>query len=314
MAMESAFTWIDGKLIPSGDATIHFLTPALHYGMSVFEGIRCYDTDEGPAVFRLHEHMVRLFGSAAVMGWRDLPFSREQLTDACLETIRANEFRECYIRPLIGLVGGGWNMDLDAGQPYTGIAVWEWKAYLGAEAAEKGVRANVSSFTRHHPNVMMTKAKVAGNYPNSILAKTESMRNGFDEAIMLDPNGQVAEATAQNIFIVSGNRVLTPPGVAVLQGITRDTIMVLAREMGYDVAEQPIARDHLYMADEVFVTGTAAEVVGIREIDYRKIGAGEVGPATRALQQAYHGAVRGKHPLSRQWLTYAYTQVTAGAR
>ncbi|WNG38851.1 branched-chain amino acid transaminase [Archangium violaceum] len=302
--MDCKYIWMNGKLMAAGEAQMNFLTPATHYGMAVFEGIRSYRTAKGPAIFRLREHIERLHRSAAILGWRELPFSVGQLIEASIETVRANGHEECYIRPLIYLGSGGWNLNIDSGQAHVGIAVWPWNAYLGAQAAEKGVRANVSSFTRHHPNVVMTKSKVAGNYPNSVLAKTESVRLGFDEAIMLDTQGMVAECTGENIFIVRGNRVMTPPEGQILEGITRDTVMILAREMGLEVSAQPISRDQLYTADEVFVTGTAAEVIGLREIDFRTIGNGRTGPITQKLQQAYHAAVRGELPRAAEWLTY----------
>jgi branched-chain amino acid aminotransferase len=302
--MECKFIWMNGKLLPGHEVQFPFLTPGMHYGMAVFEGIRCYRAVKGPAIFRLREHIERLNRSAMVMGWRELPFTVGQLMEACVETVQANGFEECYLRPLLHLAGGGWNLNLDGGQAHVGIAVWPWNAYLGPDAAERGVRANVSSFTRHHPNVGMTKAKVAGNYPNSFLAKTESVRLGFDEAIMLDAQGLVAECTGANLFIVRGNRLLTPPDAQVLEGITRETVMTLAREMGLEVSAQPLSRDQLYLADEVFVTGTAAEVAALREIDFRPIGIGRTGPITRKLQQAYHAAVRGEGPHAAEWLTY----------
>ena len=295
--------WLNGKLVAAADAKLDFLTPALHYGVGVFEGIRCYRTPRGPAVFRLREHMARLLSSARVLGWRELPYGVPELTEACLETIRASGYDECYVRPLIWLAEGGWNLTMDGGRPYFGIAVWEWKAYLGPEAIENGVRANISSFTRHHPNVMMTKAKITGNYPNSVLAKTESLRLGFEEAIMLDAQGLVAECTGENIFLVKDGMLLTPPDASVLEGLTRDSIIQLARELGHEVVKQPISRDQLYGADEVFVCGTAAEVVALREIDFRMIGTGRMGPVTRALQTAYLAAARGQRPGFERWLT-----------
>jgi branched-chain amino acid aminotransferase len=296
--------WLNGKLVPAAEAQIDFLTPGLHYGMGVFEGIRCYHTPRGPAVFRLPEHMARLLNSARVLGWRQLPYGVPELVEACVETIRASGHDECYVRPLIWLAEGGWNLTVDGGKAHVGIAVWEWKQYLGAEAAALGVRANVSSFTRHQPNVTMTKAKVSGNYANSVLAKTESLRLGFDEAILLDPQGMVAECTGENVFAVRRGKVVTPPPGAILEGITRDSILTLGRDLGYEMVEQPISRDQLYIADEVFVTGTAAEVIGLREIDFRAIGSGRGTPVTRSLQQAYHAAVRGEHARSAGWLTY----------
>jgi len=295
--------WLNGRLVAPSEARLDFLTPALHYGIAAFEGIRCYRTARGPAIFRLQDHLERLLHSALVLGWRELPFDLAQLAQGCKEVVEASGFGECYIRPLIWLAEGGWNLTVDAGKAHAGIAVWEWKAYLGAAAQEQGVRANISTFTRHHPNVMMTKAKISGNYPNSVLAKTESLRLGFDEAIMLDAQGMVAECTGENIFVVRKGRLITPPPGAILEGITRDSIMTLARDLGYPVIEQPISRDQLYVSDEVFVTGTAAEVIGLREIDFRAIGSGTA-PVTRRLQREYHAAVRGEHSRSAEWLTF----------
>jgi branched-chain amino acid aminotransferase len=272
--------------------------------VGVFEGIRSYDTQRGQAVFRLREHVERLARSAKVMGFRTLPYNVDELVEAVRLTVVANEFAECYIRPLIYLVEGGWNLVVDAGEPSVGIAVWEWTNYLGAEALEKGIRANVTSFTRHHPNVMMTKAKITGNYANSVLAKTESVRLGFDEAIMLDPQGNVSECTGENLFIVREGVIYTPPTTTILEGITRATLITLAGDLGYRVVETGISRDQLYTADEVFVSGTAAECIALREIDFREIGNGATGPVTKAVQQAYHAAVRGEHPRSNEWLDY----------
>jgi branched-chain amino acid aminotransferase len=265
-------------------------------------------------VFRLKEHTERLVNSAKVIGFRDLPYSAEELVDAIKLTISANSFDACYIRPLIYLAEGGWNLTVDAGKPSVGIAVWQWNNYLGAEALEAGIRANVSSFTRHHPNVMMTKAKITGNYSNSVLAKTESVRLGFDEAILLDPQGYVAECTGENLFVVRGGRIYTPPTVDILEGITRDALITLARDLGYEVVEQPISRDQLYIADEVYVCGTAAEVIALREIDFRVIGAGRMGPVTRAVQHAFRDAIHGQHPRSAEWLDYVNTSVAVPMR
>ncbi|MGH9314330.1 MAG: branched-chain amino acid transaminase [Vicinamibacterales bacterium] len=296
--------WLNGRLVPAAEATLSFLTPGLHYGIAVFEGLRAYATSRGPAIFRLDDHMQRLVDSAHVLGFRDLPYTSEELAEAARGTVRESGLGACYIRPLIYLAEGGWNLTVDGGRPHVGIAVWPWKDYLGAEAIERGVRANVSSFTRLHPNVNMTKAKIAGNYANSVLAKTESVRLGFEETIMLDPQGYVAECSGENLFLVRNGDVATPPPGAVLEGITRDTVIRLAADLGYEVSEQLISRDALYTADEVFVTGTAAEVIGLREIDFRTIGAGRTGPVTRALQQAYRALVTGDHPRSVEWLDY----------
>ena len=309
MGMESKYVWMNGELVEFEKATLHFLTPALHYGVGVFEGIRCYATARGPAVFRLKEHAERLVASAKVLGFRELPYTAEELADAIKLTVSANGFSECYVRPLIYLAEGGWNLTVDTGKASVGIAVWEWKNYLGEEALANGIRANIASFTRHHPNVMMTKAKISGNYANSVLAKTESVRLGFEEAIMLDPQGYVAECTGENLFIVRGEKIYTPPTATLLEGITRDSILTLAGDFGYSVTEQPLARDQLYIADEVFVCGTAAECIGLREIDFRTIGSGKTGPVTRAIQQAYHSAIRGQHARSAEWLDYVNTVV-----
>ena len=304
MSMQSKYLWMNGGLVEYEKATLHFLTPVAHYGAGVFEGIRCYATVRGPAVFRLREHIERLQNSALVFGFKGLPYTLEQMVSAVKETVKANGFSECYIRPLIYLTDGGWNLNVDTGKAGVGIAVWEWNHYLGEEALEKGVRANISSFTRHHPNVMLTKAKIVGNYANSILAKTESVRLGFDEAILLDPQGYVAECTGENIFMVRNGVIYTPSTMAILEGITRDSLIKLAGDLGYSVVEQAISRDQLYLADEVFVSGTAAECIGLREIDFRIIGSGKSGPVTKALQRAYHAAIHGDHPRSAEWLDY----------
>ena len=314
MGMESKYIWMNGELVEFEKATIHFLTPALHYGVGVFEGIRCYATERGPAVFRLKEHAERLVNSAKVLGFRTLPYTAAELAEAIRLTVSANGFDECYIRPLIYLADGGWNLTVDAGKASVGIAVWEWKNYLGQEALENGIRANIASFTRHHPNVTMTKAKVTGNYANSVLAKTESVRLGFEEAIMLDPQGYVAECTGENLFLVRGGKIYTPLTAPVLEGITRDALVTLARDLGYEVIEQPLARDQLYVADEVFVCGTAAECIALREIDFRVIGAGKMGPVTRAVQQAFHAAIRGQHPRSAEWLDCVNTPASVPVR
>jgi branched-chain amino acid aminotransferase len=302
MAMESRFTWLNGELIPSEKANVPFLTAALHYGIAAFEGIRCYATPAGPAVFRLPEHAQRLVGSSRTFGF-ELKWSAEEIARACVETVAANGFRECYIRPLVYVSQGGFNLSLVGAGVSLGIAVWEWNAYLGQAALDNGVRANVSSFTRHHPNVMMTKAKISGNYANSVLARTESMKLGFDEAIMLDPAGYVAECTGENLFLVRNGQIVTPQKGAILEGITRDSIVTIAHDLGYEITETVISRDQLYMADELFVCGTAAEVIALREVDFRTIGAGTMGPITRKIQQAYHAAVRGEKPAYARWLT-----------
>jgi branched-chain amino acid aminotransferase len=311
MGMESKYIWKNGELVEFEKATVHMLTAALHYGAAVFEGIRAYQTDKGPAVFRLREHAERLIESAEIFGFRNLPYTGDDITQAVKDTVKANGFSECYIRPLLYLTGGAWNLNIDAGRPEVMIAVWEWKNYLGEEALAKGIRANISSYTRHHPNVAMTKAKIAGNYVNSILAKTESERLGFQEAIMLDPQGYVGECTGENLFMVRKGKIFTPSTAPVLEGITRHSIYTIATDLGYEVVEQPISRDQLYNADEVFVCGTAAECIGLSEIDFRKIGDGTTGAITRAIQNVYHEAIRGKVAKYEDWCEYVEETVKA---
>ncbi len=299
------YIWIDDSLRPASEGVVPFLSAGMQFGFSVFEGIRCYSTDQGPAVFRMNEHVERLIDSAHIVGFRELPVTAEQVKTAINQTIAANEFSACYIRPMIYL-DGAMMMTVESGQPRFVVAVWEWKNFLGAEAKERGIRANIASFTRLHPNIMMTKAKVSGNYVSSILAKTESHRAGFDEAIMLGPDGYVAECTGENLFLVRDNVrnkiISTTPRAGILEGVTRDTLITLAGDLGYSVVEEPISRDQLYIADEVFVCGTAAEVVALREIDFRTIGEGKTGPVTRALQQEFDKLVNGRHVRSAAWL------------
>jgi branched-chain amino acid aminotransferase len=299
------YIWIDDSLRPASEGVVPFLSAGMQFGFSVFEGMRCYSTDNGPAVFRMNEHVKRLLDSAHIIGFRELPVTAEQVKSAINETIAANEFSACYIRPMIYL-DGAMMMTVEAGQPRFVVAVWEWGNFLGDEARERGIRANVASFTRPHPNIMMTKAKVSGNYVSSILAKTESKRAGFDEAIMLGPDGYVAECTGENLFVVrnkDGNKIIyTTPAAGILEGITRDSLITLARDLGYSVVEEPISRDQLYIADEVFVCGTAAEVVALREIDFRTIGDGKAGPVTRVMQQEFEKLVSGRHARSAAWL------------
>jgi branched-chain amino acid aminotransferase len=304
MGFESKYIWMDGKLVEFEKATVHFLSSTLHYGIGAFEGIRCYDTPNGPAIFRLKEHMRRLLESALIVGLQNMPYTAEELIEAARLTVRANGFKQCYVRPLVYLGDSITTMNTDQCGVNVGIAAWDWGSYLGDAAIEAGIRANVSSYTRHHINVGMTKAKVTGNYANSSLAKTESIRLGFDEAIMLDPQGYVAECSGENIFLVRNGKIITPPLATILDGITRDTVFILAQDEGIDIREAPISRDQLYAAEEVFVTGTAAELIAIREIDFRKIGAGKMGPVTRKLQTVFQSVIHGNHPRSKDWLTY----------
>jgi branched-chain amino acid aminotransferase len=301
--MHSDYVWLDGELVPFEEATVHFLNPTMHYGPGVFEGIRCYATVRGPAVFRLREHLERFLHSIRILGLVDLEYSLGDLQEAVHRVVCANGFNECYIRPLL-YFDGPLGLNLDAYRPVVAIAAWKWEALLGQAALETGVRMMVSSVTRMHPNAGMTKAKVSGQYVNSILAKTLAVRAGFDEAIMLDPEGYVAECTGENLLLVRDGVVYTTPRATILEGITRDTVLTLARDAGYKVVEERISRDQLYIADEVFVCGTAAEVVPVREIDYRPIGSGQPGPITRDLQQRFYATVRGQTERSRTWLDY----------
>jgi branched-chain amino acid aminotransferase len=302
--MDCKFIWMNGTIVDARQATVPFLTSGFHYGIGVFEGIRAYATSRGPAVFRLRDHLKRMEISCKILGFRELPYSVEELSEATRQTIRANGFDECYIRPLVWLADGGWNLTLDTGAPHVGIAVWRESVYLGHDARGQVLRANVSSFTRHHPAAVMTKAKISGNYVNSVLAKTDAHRQGFDEAILLDPEGYVAECTGANLFIVRGDTIVTPSTESILEGVTRSTLMTLAGDLGLDAREARISRDHLYGADEVFVCGTAAEVLGIVDIDGRKVGTGRPGAITTRLQQVYSDLVHGRHPRAEEWLDY----------
>ena len=303
--MKADYIWLNGEMVPFKQANVPFLSPTIHYGLGAFEGIRCYETSSGAAVFRLSEHLQRLLDSALILGLRDFPYTLQELREATLETIRANGFNSCYIRPLIYL-DGPLGLNLDESEPRIGIAAWEWGAYLGEESLKSGVHMMVSSFTRHHINVSMTKAKISGNYVNSVLAKTLALRSGYDEAIMLDPQGYVAECSGENLFIVSAAQITTPPQATILEGITRDSVITIARDAGYTVTEEFISRDLLYIADELFVCGTAAEVTPIRAIDHRTIGIGQRGPVTQVLQQAFFKTVNGEGERSAEWLEYVY--------
>lgn len=302
MAGTNALIWMDGELVPHNEATVHFLSPALHYGLAAFEGIRCYESDQGPAVFRLQEHLERFMDSALIFGILDFPYTFGELRRGVHDVISANKLKSCYIRPLIYMADGPLGLNLDEMEPAVGIAVWEWGTFLGEEALEKGARLQVSSFTRHHPNVSMTKAKISGNYANSVMAKTLAARAGFDEAVMLDPSGFVAECTGENIFLVRDSTIYTPPRATILEGITRASIITIARDLGYEVIEETISRDQLYIADEIFLSGTAAECVAVSEIDYRPIGSGSMGQITREIQQSFFETVRGTGPRSDEWL------------
>ena len=296
--------WLDGKFVKWSDANIHILTHTLHYGLGVFEGIRCYaGTDGRSAVFRLSEHIRRLFDSARI-NLIEIPFSPEEIEEATLESLRRNHLSEGYIRPLVFIGDGA--MGLHPGDNAIRVAViaWEWGKYLGDEGISRGIRAKISTFARHHVNAKMTNGKTCGDYVNSILAKREALLDGFDEAIMLDTQGLVSECTGENIFVVRDGKVRTPPLYSVLDGITRESMIEVARDRGYVVEEAQLTRDDLYIADEVFLTGTAAEVTPIREIDHRTIGAGERGPVTEELQAAFFDIVTGADARYDRWRTF----------
>ena len=300
---ETEWIWLDGSLVRWSEAQVHVLTHALHYGLGVFEGIRCYECHDGrSAVFRLREQIERLFGSAHVLDL-PMPFSRENIFDACLETVRANKLRECYLRP-IAFMGDG-EMGL-AARPATRVAIaaWPWGAYLGDEGMQRGIRVKTSSFQRFHPNTLMTKAKATGHYVNSILAAREARTAGYDEALLLDVDGYVSEASGENIFIVSDGVVKTTPLPTVLGGITRQAVLTLLADLGIPAREERFTRDEVYLADEAFFTGTAAEVTPIRELDDRRVGAGARGELTRRLQDLFFAIVRGKEERYRSWLAY----------
>ena len=295
--------WFNGQLIEWRDAKTHVLTHTLHYGMGVFEGVRAYETAEGPAIFRLQEHTKRPFNSAKILGMK-LPYTQDEINQAHIDVVKANNLHSCYFRPMAYYGAAKLGVAPQADDVQVILAAWPWGAYLGEEGMKRGIRVRVSSFTRHHPNIHMIKAKANGNYLNSILANTEATRDGYDEAILLDAQGYVAEGSGENIFVVNEGRLYTPALDVALDGITRKSVIAIAEEMGLPVIEKRITRDELYAADEVFFTGTAAEVTPIREIDNREIGIGERGPITTEIQQRYFDIVEGKNPAYRHWLTY----------
>ena len=296
--------WMDGRLIPWEEAKVHILTHSLHYGLAVFEGIRCYLGHDGKsAVFRLREHVDRLFDSAQI-GDIKIPYSKREISEACKETLRANRLKEGYIRPIVFIGEGVMGVYPGDNPIQVAIITWSWGAYLGEEALEKGIRVKVSSYTRHHVNVMMTKAKICGNYVNSVLAKREAMKMGYDEALMLDTEGYVSEASGENIFMAKNGVFKTTPLTSILPGITRDSVIQIAKARKITLLEERFTRDELYTAQEAFFTGTAAELTPIREVDDRTIGNGKPGPVTRELQAAFFDIVKGKNSEYREWLDY----------
>jgi branched-chain amino acid aminotransferase len=302
MADRDGVIWYDGKMVPWREATTHVLTHTLHYGMGVFEGVRAYKTDQGTAIFRLQEHTDRLFRSAHILGMK-LPFDKETIAQAQLAAVRENKLEAGYLRPMAFYGSEAMGISARNLSVHMIVAAWAWGTYLGHEALEKGIRVKTSSFSRHHVNITMCKAKANGNYINSILAHQEAAQDGYDEALLLDVDGFVAEGSGENIFIIRNGKMYTPDLTSALEGITRDTLIQLANEIGLPVIEKRITRDEVYSADEAFFTGTAAEVTPIRELDNRAIGEGTRGPITTQLQTLFFDCVTGRHPKHQDWLT-----------
>ena len=296
--------WLDGKFVPWHEANVHVLTHTLHYGLGVFEGIRCYQTKKKKsAIFRLHEHVDRLFNSAIVLGI-DIPFSQKEIFTAVQLVVRKNKLKECYIRPIVFLGHNQMGLNPNGVDVRVAIAAWPWGTYLGDEGISRGIRVRISSFTRHHVNITMTRAKACGHYVNSILAKTEAVRDGYDEAILLDSQGYVSEGSGENIFLLSKGRLKTPAlSCSNLEGITRDSVFGIAKHLKIEVEEGRITRDELYLADEVFLTGTAAEITPVREIDNRTIGNGKRGKSTTRIQKMFFEIVHGNHAKFKKWLS-----------
>ena len=295
--------WFDGEMVPWRDARTHVLTHTLHYGMGVFEGVRAYKTDKGTAIFRLQDHTDRLFRSAHILNM-SMPFDKETINEAQRAAVRENDLESAYLRPMAFYGSEGMGLRADNLKVHVIVAAWSWGAYLGKEGMEKGIRIRTSSYTRHHVNITMCKAKANGNYMNSMLALQEALSCGYDEAMLLDNEGYVAEGSGENIFIIRNGVIYTPDLTSALEGITRDTILQLANEIGVEVREKRITRDEVYIADEAFFSGTAAEVTPIREVDNRAIGKGRRGPITERLQSMYFDQVLGRRDSHPEWLTY----------
>ncbi|MFO1520270.1 MAG: branched-chain amino acid transaminase [bacterium] len=296
--------WLDGKMIPWDDANVHVLTHTLHYGLGVFEGIRCYECADGrSAVFRLKDHIDRLYDSGHIL-LMEIPFPKETVVQACKDIFKVNKLKAGYLRPLAFLGDGEMGLYATSNPVRLAVIAWPWGTYLGDEGVKNGIRVKISSYTRHHINAMMTKSKAVGNYVNSILAKREAMLAGYEETIMLDAQGFVAEASGENVFVVKNGKVKTPPVTNALNGITRNTIITLLSEAKIPVEESLMPRDELYIADEIFLTGTAAEITPVRELDNRKVGAGKPGPVTQKVQSLFFDLVKGKNPQHGAWLDY----------
>lgn len=295
--------WLDGEMVPWREAKTHVLTHTLHYGMGVFEGVRAYKTDKGPAIFRMQEHTDRLFRSAHILQMK-IPFDKETINQAQLDSVAQNNLDSAYLRPMCFYGSEGMGLRADNLKVHVMVAAWHWGAYLGADGLEKGIRIRTSSFTRHHVNITMCKAKANGNYMNSMLALQEAISGGFDEAMLLDNEGYVTEGSGENIFLIRDGVIYTPDLTSALDGITRNTIFQFAEELGIEVREKRITRDEVYIADEAFFTGTAAEVTPIREVDNRMIGEGKRGPITETLQTMYFDQVHGRRDNHPDWLSH----------
>ena len=305
MADRDGFIWYDGKLVPWRNATTHVLTHSLHYGLAVFEGVRAYNTDNGTAIFRLKEHTERWFNSAKIYMMK-MPYDSKTLMQAHVDVVRANKLVDCYLRPIAFYGSEKMGVSPKGASVHVAIAAWPWGAYLGADGLEKGIRVKTSSYSRHHVNVNMARAKFSGTYANSILANLEATEHGYDEALLLDTDGFVAEGAGENLFVIKDGKIYEPEIASALVGITRGTIIQLAKELGYEVGARRMTRDDIYIADEAFFTGTAAEVTPIRELDGRIIGTGKRGPITEKIQKRFFDVVNGRIARHKNWLTACY--------
>ena len=303
MGDRDGLIWFDGEMIPWRDAKVHVLTHTLHYGMGVFEGVRAYETEKGPAIFRLKEHTNRLFRSAHIMNMK-IPFSKEEINAAQLAAVRENNLRHAYLRPMVFYGDEGMGLRAENLKAHVIVAAWEWPSYMSPEALEQGIKVRTSSYTRHHVNISMCKAKANGHYINSMLALNEALTGGADEALLLDPEGYVAEGSGENFFLVRDGVIYTPELASCLDGITRASVFSIAEELGYEVREKRITRDEVYIADEAFFTGTAAEVLPIRELDGRLIGEGKRGPVTEQIQSFYFDVVFARREFNADWINY----------
>ena len=302
LANRDGVIWVDGELVPWREAKVHVLTHTLHYGLGVFEGVRAYPTENGPVIFRLYDHTDRLFRSAHILNFK-IPWSKEEINEAQIQVVRENKLKEAYLRPMCFYGSEGMGLRADNLKPHCIIAAWEWPNYVTPEAKDEGIKVRTSSYTRHHVNITMCKAKANGNYINSMLALREALDSGCEEALLLDNEGYVAEGSGENVFLVQKGKLVTPELTSCLEGITRDTVFAFAAELNIEVVEKRITRDEVYIADEAFFTGTAAEVLPIRELDGRTIGSGERGPVTEKLQSMYFDQVLGKREENPEWST-----------